>query len=142
MNLRLIPFQAVGLASVSLFGPDEACPSYVRVVDLGVGLHRLDKPGTVTIKLAYVPESGRLEVKLAHDEPAGGLAARLMNLPGLPPVSLDLDGRGTLDAWNATLDFKAGDRIEVVERTQSTEDWWTGRINGRQGVFPGACTLI
>ena len=35
------------------------------------------------------------------------------------------------------LDFKAGDRIEVVERTQSTEDWWTGRINGRQGVFPG-----
>ncbi|TBU23106.1 BAR-domain-containing protein [Dichomitus squalens] len=35
------------------------------------------------------------------------------------------------------LDFKAGDRIEVVERTESTEDWWTGRLNGRQGVFPG-----
>ena len=35
------------------------------------------------------------------------------------------------------LDFKAGDRIEVIERTQSTEDWWTGRLNGRQGVFPG-----
>ncbi|GJE96828.1 BAR-domain-containing protein [Phanerochaete sordida] len=35
------------------------------------------------------------------------------------------------------LDFRAGDRIEVVERTGSTEDWWTGRINGRQGVFPG-----
>ena len=37
------------------------------------------------------------------------------------------------------LDFRAGDRIEVVERTESTEDWWTGRLNGRQGVFPGAC---
>ena len=36
------------------------------------------------------------------------------------------------------LDFKAGDRIEVVERTDSTEDWWTGKLNGRQGVFPGA----
>ncbi|KAI0693634.1 BAR-domain-containing protein [Cytidiella melzeri] len=35
------------------------------------------------------------------------------------------------------LDFKAGDRIEVVEKTDSTEDWWTGRIDGRQGVFPG-----
>ncbi|KAI0668719.1 BAR-domain-containing protein [Trametes maxima] len=35
------------------------------------------------------------------------------------------------------LDFKAGDRIEVVERTESTEDWWTGRLNGRTGVFPG-----
>ncbi|KAI0353165.1 BAR-domain-containing protein [Trametes cingulata] len=35
------------------------------------------------------------------------------------------------------LDFKAGDRIEVIERTDSTEDWWTGRLNGRTGVFPG-----
>ena len=35
------------------------------------------------------------------------------------------------------LDFKAGGRIEVVERTESSEDWWTGRLNGRQGVFPG-----
>ncbi|KZS90377.1 BAR-domain-containing protein [Sistotremastrum niveocremeum HHB9708] len=35
------------------------------------------------------------------------------------------------------LEFSAGDRIELVERTGSTEDWWTGRLNGRQGVFPG-----
>lgn len=35
------------------------------------------------------------------------------------------------------LDFKVGDRIEVIERTDSTEDWWTGRLDGRQGVFPG-----
>ena len=35
------------------------------------------------------------------------------------------------------LDFRAGDRIEVVERTESAEDWWTGKLNGRQGVFPG-----
>ncbi|KZT68437.1 BAR-domain-containing protein [Daedalea quercina L-15889] len=35
------------------------------------------------------------------------------------------------------LEFRAGDRIEVIERTESAEDWWTGRIDGRQGVFPG-----
>jgi amphiphysin len=35
------------------------------------------------------------------------------------------------------LEFKVGDRIEVVERTESTEDWWTGRLGGRTGVFPG-----
>jgi amphiphysin len=35
------------------------------------------------------------------------------------------------------LDFKVGDRIEVVERTDSAEDWWTGRLDGREGVFPG-----
>jgi hypothetical protein len=37
------------------------------------------------------------------------------------------------------LDFKVGDRIEVVERTGSAEDWWTGRLDGRTGVFPGEC---
>jgi len=35
------------------------------------------------------------------------------------------------------LEFKAGDRIELVERTPNAEDWWTGKLNGRQGVFPG-----
>ncbi|KAF8525245.1 BAR-domain-containing protein [Hysterangium stoloniferum] len=35
------------------------------------------------------------------------------------------------------LDFMTGDRIEIVERTPSQEDWWTGKLNGRQGVFPG-----
>ncbi|KAH0590190.1 Protein hob1 [Termitomyces sp. J132] len=35
------------------------------------------------------------------------------------------------------LSFNTGDRIEIVERTASTEDWWTGRLNGQQGVFPG-----
>lgn len=36
------------------------------------------------------------------------------------------------------LSFKSGDRIELVERTDSSEDWWTGKVDGRQGVFPGA----
>jgi len=35
------------------------------------------------------------------------------------------------------LSFNTGDRIEVVERGASAEDWWTGRLNGQQGVFPG-----
>ncbi|KAI0045758.1 BAR-domain-containing protein [Auriscalpium vulgare] len=35
------------------------------------------------------------------------------------------------------LEFKTGDRIELVERTNSEEDWWTGKLNGKQGIFPG-----
>jgi len=35
------------------------------------------------------------------------------------------------------LSFNVGDRIEIVKRTQTAEDWWTGRVNGREGVFPG-----
>jgi len=35
------------------------------------------------------------------------------------------------------LDFRVGDRIQVIERTENTEDWWKGRLDGREGVFPG-----
>ncbi|CAN6638154.1 reduced viability upon starvation protein 167 [Trichomonascus vanleenenianus] len=37
------------------------------------------------------------------------------------------------------LTIKAGDRIEIVQRTADPNGWWTGRIvaTGAQGVFPG-----
>ncbi|KAK9257395.1 hypothetical protein V1507DRAFT_380741, partial [Lipomyces tetrasporus] len=35
------------------------------------------------------------------------------------------------------LSFNAGDRIEIVQRTSDPNGWWTGRLNGYQGVFPG-----
>lgn len=35
------------------------------------------------------------------------------------------------------LSFRAGDRIEIVQRSENTDDWWTGKLNGQQGVFPG-----
>lgn len=35
------------------------------------------------------------------------------------------------------LSFSAGDRIEVIARTDEENDWWTGKLNGQQGVFPG-----
>ncbi|ORX35804.1 hypothetical protein BD324DRAFT_631775 [Kockovaella imperatae] len=40
------------------------------------------------------------------------------------------------------LSFKAGDRIEIIEQTESADDWWTGRIDGRQGIFPGTYTQV
>ncbi|KAJ1726352.1 BAR adaptor protein Hob1, partial [Coemansia biformis] len=35
------------------------------------------------------------------------------------------------------LAFREGDRIELLERTADRDDWWTGRLNGRVGTFPG-----
>jgi amphiphysin len=34
------------------------------------------------------------------------------------------------------LSFKANDRIEVLKKTDAGNDWWTGRLNGKTGVFP------
>jgi amphiphysin len=35
------------------------------------------------------------------------------------------------------LSFKKDDRIEIIQKTADTNDWWTGRLNGLTGVFPG-----
>ncbi|KAL1894984.1 BAR adaptor protein Hob1 [Ceratocystis pirilliformis] len=35
------------------------------------------------------------------------------------------------------LSFSTGDRIEIVFRSNDTNEWWTGRLNGREGQFPG-----
>ncbi|ORY32784.1 hypothetical protein BCR39DRAFT_464181 [Naematelia encephala] len=40
------------------------------------------------------------------------------------------------------LSFSAGDRIEIIERTDSPDDWWTGKLNGRTGIFPGTYTQV
>lgn len=34
------------------------------------------------------------------------------------------------------LPFAKGDVIDIVEKSNSTDDWWTGRINGQVGIFP------
>ncbi|KAF9976279.1 hypothetical protein BGZ73_008825 [Actinomortierella ambigua] len=38
------------------------------------------------------------------------------------------------------LSFKKGDLITVIKKTESRNDWWTGRLNGREGSFPANYT--
>ncbi|TPX65163.1 hypothetical protein CcCBS67573_g08207 [Chytriomyces confervae] len=35
------------------------------------------------------------------------------------------------------LPFMRDDRIELIERTPDPNDWWTGRLRGATGIFPG-----
>lgn len=35
------------------------------------------------------------------------------------------------------LSFQAGDVIEIITRSQNENEWWTGRLNGKEGQFPG-----
>lgn len=34
------------------------------------------------------------------------------------------------------LSFKEGDRIKIVKKTDTDQDWWVGELNGRRGSFP------
>ncbi|KJA29307.1 hypothetical protein HYPSUDRAFT_32706 [Hypholoma sublateritium FD-334 SS-4] len=34
------------------------------------------------------------------------------------------------------LSFGKGDVIVITKKSNSSDDWWTGKVNGRQGIFP------
>ncbi|KAF9091624.1 hypothetical protein BGX23_005013 [Mortierella sp. AD031] len=38
------------------------------------------------------------------------------------------------------LSFKKGDVITVIKKTDSRNDWWTGRVHGKEGSFPANYT--
>jgi amphiphysin len=40
------------------------------------------------------------------------------------------------------LSFSAGDVIEIVHRTSNENEWWTGRLQGREGQFPGRFFIL
>ncbi|ORX54881.1 hypothetical protein BCR36DRAFT_348068 [Piromyces finnis] len=35
------------------------------------------------------------------------------------------------------ISFRRGDKIEIVKKTNNKNEWWTGKINGQVGQFPG-----
>jgi amphiphysin len=47
----------------------------------------------------------------------------------------DFSGEGPGD-----LSFKEGDKIRIVKKTQSDQDWWDGELRGVKGAFPANYT--
>lgn len=70
--------------------------------------------GQVSLDLLFVPETNALTLSLRASEPEGGLIARLASLPDLPPVTVVLEGDGTLDDWRATLTAEAPGAFDIA----------------------------
>ncbi|KAI8363113.1 hypothetical protein B0O80DRAFT_432756 [Mortierella sp. GBAus27b] len=60
-----------------------------------------------------------------------------------PPIPKRLGQKTVLALYDydaqqeGDLSFRKDDRIELIERTADVNGWWTGKLNGRQGIFPG-----
>lgn len=72
--------------------------------------------------------------------PFDPVAAAVKKKPPPPPPAAravfvtalyDFDGQGSGD-----LVFREGDRIRVVQKTNSIDDWWQGELRGVKGAFP------
>ncbi|RVX68003.1 hypothetical protein B0A52_08414 [Exophiala mesophila] len=60
--------------------------------------------------------------------------SRLSGVPAAETVTALYDYEAQAEG---DLSFMTGDVIEIVARTQNENEWWTGKVNGRQGQFPG-----
>lgn len=77
---------------------------------------RLDAEGTLSVDLDYSPQTTVLSLDVTHAEPEGGIVARLLDLPGLPPVSLTIAGEAPLEAFDAQIALEAGPEIGAQGR--------------------------
>jgi translocation and assembly module TamB len=116
-------------------------------LDLSFAAQRLDAPGQLSIDLTYVPQTNRLALDLSHQEPAGGIAARLLELPGLPPVNLKIAGQGPLSDFAARLDFAAGPTIgaagtTTVRRTNAAYDLNVDLAARIEGLLPAPVSPV
>lgn len=60
--------------------------------------------------------------------------AKFSSAPNVETVTALYDYSATAEG---DLSFRAGDVIEIVSRTQNENEWWTGKLQGRSGQFPG-----
>ena len=110
-------------------------------LDLNLTSKRLDAPGEFKAVMTYVPATDKLTLAINSEEPAGGIFAHLVNLPGLPPVKLAFNGAGALDNFDAKLDFAAGPDVwargDVVVARQGAGRKLTLDLNSRlEGMAP------
>lgn len=97
----------------------------------------------------YSPDGGSTDLSRANS--TGGQWASAAKAKAAPPPPKPKPGR--LSAMPAAetvtalydyeaqadgdLSFSAGDVIEVTQRTANENEWWSGKVDGRQGQFPG-----
>ncbi|CAO3600322.1 unnamed protein product [Absidia cylindrospora] len=64
----------------------------------------------------------------------GASGSGINNIPPMHYVLALYDYQAQADG---DLSFKKDDKIELVERTNDQNDWWTGKLDGQTGIFPG-----
>jgi translocation and assembly module TamB len=69
-------------------------------VDLDLSIRRTDgRDGSVEAKIRFAPAEDVLDVAVVGSEPAGGVVANLLRLPGAPAIAFSLEGSGPADDW-------------------------------------------
>jgi hypothetical protein len=88
---------------------------------------------------------GRQPTNISSALPPGGFSVAGKKKPPPPPPKRIQSGNP--DIWvtamygfagqeTGDLSFSEGDRIKVIKKTDSKDDWWDGELKGHRGKFP------
>ncbi|MER9073401.1 translocation/assembly module TamB domain-containing protein [Mesorhizobium sp. M0904] len=111
-----------GVAELAAKGALKADASPLAI-ETNLNIVRHDgKQGTVDAKAQFAPADNKLDLDLRASEPAGGIIANLLKLPGAPPVEIVVSGTGPLANWNGIGTFVVDRRIvtQLTGRHQLT----------------------
>ncbi|MER9363854.1 translocation/assembly module TamB domain-containing protein [Mesorhizobium sp. M0500] len=121
-----------GVAELAAKGALKADASPLAI-ETNLNIVRHDgKQGTVDAKAHFAPADNKLDLDLKASEPAGGIIANLLNLPGAPPVNIVVSGTGPLANWNGIGTFVVDGRIvtQLTGRHQLTDKGHYVEANG------------
>ncbi|ROW07159.1 hypothetical protein VPNG_07324 [Cytospora leucostoma] len=90
------------------------------------------------------PPSPASTLASSYSQSSNSIAAKKKKPPPPPPKRIpsvkpeefvialyDFVGQGAGD-----LSFREGDRIKIIKKTETDQDWWTGELGGKRGAFP------
>ncbi|WP_202302606.1 translocation/assembly module TamB domain-containing protein [Mesorhizobium sp. 131-2-1] len=112
-----------GIAELAAKGSVKADAAPLAI-DTVLNVTRHDgKQGNVDAKLHFAPADNKLDLDLKASEPAGGIIANLLKLPGQPPVEIVVSGTGPLANWSGIGTFVVDGQIvtQLTGRHQLTD---------------------
>lgn len=122
-----------------------AKPSPTKAITAGRSSMQEDRPPP-PYSSQLSPNGETSIVRAASTGSNWGAAAKAKPPPPKPKPSR-FSGAPALETATALYDYEAqaegdlsfttGDTIEIVTRTSNENEWWIGKINGKQGQFPG-----
>jgi translocation and assembly module TamB len=69
------------------------------------------KQGSVDATVNFAPENNKLDLDVEASEPAGGIIANLLKVPGAPPVGITVSGSGPLADWSGKGAFSVDGQV-------------------------------
>ncbi|RAH75378.1 uncharacterized protein BO66DRAFT_467113 [Aspergillus aculeatinus CBS 121060] len=120
------------VASTSSLSPAAAAGISPGLSSVASRANQFNRPNSSNRQPSPSPSRAAVSSVAGKKKPPPPPPPRLNSQNALFVTALyDFGGQGAGD-----LSFREGDRIRVLKKTESTDDWWEGELRGVKGSFP------